>query len=85
MKKLSDVVNATDLTFEEQLNQINELTSAYGIQATALDVLSGNYGELAESMNAALLAEQQDISGQLEDIENEQQENVRQQIELTDR
>lgn len=84
MQKLSQVMNATGLTVEEQLEQINELTAAYGIQATALDVLSGNYGELAANVETAMLAAQEEITADLQDIEVQQQENIRQQIALSD-
>jgi len=43
----------TTLTYEEQLTKINEICNAYGIQATMLDVLSGNYDGLARSMKKA--------------------------------
>lgn len=66
LASLSSVIQDTTLTMEEQLEKINELTSAYGVQATALDVLSGKYGRLQAEMNNALSAEQQNITAGLE-------------------
>ena len=43
---LSSVMNDTTLTYEDQLAKINEIVSAYGLQASAIDVLTGKYGGL---------------------------------------
>lgn len=56
LQSLSAVMHDTSLTYEEQLSKINEITTAYGIQADALDVLTGNYAGLEAQMKAALLA-----------------------------
>ena len=56
LQSLSAVMHDTSLTYDEQLNKINEITAAYGIQASALDVLTGNYAGLEAQMKAALLA-----------------------------
>lgn len=54
---LASILDNTSLSYEEQLEKINEVTSAYGVQATMLDVLSGNYGRLAAEMTNAVAAE----------------------------
>lgn len=56
LQSLSAVMHDTSLTYDEQLSKINEITAAYGIQASALDVLTGNYAGLEAQMKAALLA-----------------------------
>ena len=56
LQSLSAVMHDTSLTYDEQLSKINEITAAYGIQASALDVLTGNYAGLEAQMKVALLA-----------------------------
>jgi hypothetical protein len=67
LQSLASVMHSTSLSYDEQLAKINEITNAYGIQATALDVLSGNYGRLETQMRAAAIGENLAIT---EDITN---------------
>jgi uncharacterized membrane-anchored protein YhcB (DUF1043 family) len=60
LQNLSTVMKDTSSSYDEQLKKINEICSAYGVQATMLDVLSGNYSGLAQAMRTASEAE---ISG----------------------
>ena len=53
LQNLQAIVSDTSLTYDEQLTKINEICSAYGVQATMLDVLSGNYSNLISSMEKA--------------------------------
>lgn len=64
MVSLASVVADTSMTVEEQTEKINELTSAYGIQASALDILSGKYGKLNEQIVAQMKAEQDAINAE---------------------
>jgi len=57
LQTLQTVMNDTTLTYEEQLSKINEICEAYGIQANMLDLLSGNYKNLEQSVTSAALAE----------------------------
>lgn len=66
MQTLQDVMKDTNLTYEEQLNKINEICEAYGVQATMLDVLSGNYTRLATAMTGAARTESENIVNQAE-------------------
>lgn len=68
MVSLASVVADTSMTVEEQTEKINELTSAYGIQASALDILSGKYGKLNEQIVAQMKAEQDAINAEQEAI-----------------
>lgn len=76
---LASILNNASLSYEEQLEKINEVTSAYGVQATMLDVLSGNYGRLAAEMTNAVAAEaaiarssmQQNLTNRTETISNQ--------------
>ena len=82
MQKLATVTQDTTMTLEEQVAAINEIAGAYGVQVTALDVLSGRYETLAEEMHAAMASEQQEITAELEAIHVKQQENVQQHVEV---
>lgn len=53
---LSAVMQNTSLSYDEQLTKINEICAAYGVQATMLDVLSGNYTRLGAVMRNAAVA-----------------------------
>lgn len=68
MVSLATVVADTSGTIEEQTARINELTSAYGIQASALDVLNGKYGKLNEQIVSQMKAEQDAITAEQEAI-----------------
>lgn len=57
LQSLNDIMHDTSLTYEEQLTKINEICKAYGVQATMLDILSGNYAHLEQSMTAAAQAQ----------------------------
>ena len=57
LQSLASILHNTSLSYEEQLSKINEVTSAYGVQATMLDVLSGNYERLESQMRSAALGE----------------------------
>jgi len=79
---LAEVTQDTTMTLEEQVDAINEIAGAYGIQVTALDVLSGRYETLAEEMHAAMAAEQQEITAELEEIHVKQQDNVQKHVDV---
>ena len=57
LQSLASILHNTSLSYEEQLSKINEVTAAYGVQATMLDVLSGNYERLEAQMRSAALGE----------------------------
>lgn len=57
LQSLASILHNTGLSYEEQLSKINEVTAAYGVQATMLDVLSGNYERLESKMRSAALGE----------------------------
>lgn len=57
LQSLASVMNDTSLSYDEQLSKINEICAAYGVQATMLDILSGNYSGLAAAMTEAARAE----------------------------
>lgn len=66
LRNLNDIMADTSLTYEEQLTKINEICKAYGVQATMLDILSGNYATLEQKMTAAAQAS---LEGQLHTAE----------------
>ena len=57
LQSLASILHNTSLSYEEQLSKINEVTAAYGVQATMLDILSGNYERLESQMRSAALGE----------------------------
>lgn len=57
LASLASILANTSLSYEEQLTKINEVTSAYGVQATMLEVLSGNYAGLEARMREAALGQ----------------------------
>lgn len=79
---LASILNNTSLSYEEQLEKINEVTSAYGVQATMLDVLSGNYGRLAAEMTNAVAAEAAIARTSMQQNLTNRTETISDQIEL---
>ena len=67
MQNLQAIMHDTSLTYEEQLTKINEICEAYGVQATMLDVLSGNYTRLAQAMTDAAQVESANIVTEAEE------------------
>lgn len=67
LQSLSTILHNTSLSYEEQLSKINEVTAAYGVQATMLDVLSGNYTNLESKMRSAALGEALSIASDATD------------------
>lgn len=85
MSGVAAILADTTKTIDQQVDAINELTSAYGVQVTALDLMTGRYGQLQDELNRAMLAEQQEITAELEEIHVKQQENVAKQVAVTDK
>lgn len=50
LAQLSDIIHDNTLTMTEQLSKINEITAAFGYEATAIDVLNGSYTNLANNI-----------------------------------
>lgn len=49
---LDAIMRDTTLTYEEQIEQINKIAAAYGVQATAVDALTNSYSKFANKMIA---------------------------------
>lgn len=81
---LASVINNTSLTLEEQKQKIDELTSKYGIQASAVDLLAGKYGNLTAQITGAVAAEQAMIEAQLHGVYGQQTQNSAKQAEHDD-
>ena len=74
---LGDIMADTTLSYEEQIEKVNEITKAYGLQTSAVDALSGSYGHLKAEMSATTRGESDRLLRQA----NENVEQARAQIE----
>lgn len=54
---LASIMSDTTLTYDEQISKINEIAAAYGIQATAVDALTGSYGRFMGQLLAVTKTE----------------------------
>lgn len=59
LQQLSAIMNDTSLSYDEQLEKINEITEAYGVQASALAVLSGNYANFRSQISQQAVQQSQ--------------------------
>lgn len=59
LQQLSAIMNDTSLSYDEQIEKINEITEAYGVQASALAVLSGNYANFKRQISEQAVQQSQ--------------------------
>lgn len=61
LKSLADVIKDTNLTLGEQLEKINAITSAMGLQVDAVDLLGSSYEGLNKKLLTVLRSDQAEI------------------------
>ena len=76
MSQLSAIMNDTSLTYDEQINKINEICAMYGVQAAAVDGLGNAYIQLKNKMQQVSQAEAQKNLDVAQKNVNEASENT---------
>lgn len=86
---LGSIMDDTTISYTEQLEKVNEIAAAYGVQASAIDGLSNSYGRLKTQMTAAILGESdaqlQQAQANLAEAENIIQATLENRITDTNR
>lgn len=58
--QLASIMRDTTLTYEQQIEKINEIAKAYGVQTDAVDALTGSYGRFASQLITVMQAKTQE-------------------------
>lgn len=62
LNSLKEILDNTTMSMNEQLSKINEITSAFGLQVTAIDLLSDSYSGLNKNIQRAMGVDQSQIA-----------------------
>ena len=78
---LADIMNDTTMAYDEQIEKINEIAKAYGIQATAIDGLTDSYAGLQSRLSGAMSTEAKKLAKDAADHAEQQRAETQTQIE----
>ena len=62
VRDLATIMNDTTMAYDQQIEKINEIAKAYGIQASSIDGLTDSYANLKNKLSGAMSAEAQKLA-----------------------